>query len=113
MPVVGIIADPSLEKTLSYAVFVCIVSETIRKEIELQWPEVVLMSFSLQEFGRKLMHSSQYCKPEHRPRWWLSGDPDHIPDVVLCDVLIYLSHGNGMCPVAFLQFPRRKKRIQL
>jgi len=112
MPVVGIIADPALKETLPYAVFVCLVSETIRKEMGLQWPDVVLMSFSLQEFGRKLMRSSQYCDAENRPRWWLSGDRNHVPDVILCDVLIYLSHGNTMCPVTFLQFPRRKKRIQ-
>ena len=112
MPVVGIIADSALEGTLPYAVFVCLVSETIRKEMQLQWPNVILMSFSLKDFGRKLMHSSQYCEPENRPRWWLSGDPNIITDMILCDVLIYLSHGNDMCPMTFLQFTRRKKRIQ-
>ena len=108
MPVVGIIADSSLE--ISYAVFVCLVSETIRKEMQLQWPDVVLMSFSLKDFGRTLIRSSQYCEPENRPRWWLSGDQNNITDMILCDVLIYLSHGD-MCPMAFLQFTRRKKRI--
>lgn len=116
MPIVGIIADPGLEGVLSrhYATFACFVSETIRKEFQLRWSNVVLMSFSLESFGRKLMRSSQHCQPENRPRWWLKGESNKITDMILCDYLIYLTmgHGDDGCSMIFLQFDRRKKRIQ-
>lgn len=120
MPVVGIISDPTLEATQiaseslnHYGVFACLISEMIRKEFGLNWPDVVLMSFSLQGFGRKLMHSSQHCAPENRPRWWIRGDHNNVQDSILCDALIYLTpeHYDNDQSLFFLRFARRKKRI--
>lgn len=116
MPIVGIIADSSLEDlqgSSAYGVFACMISETVRREFGYDWNQVVLMSFSLEDFGRRLMRASQYCAVANRPRWWLRGDAKNIQDMILCDNLIYLTpcHHSDAESQLFLQFTRRKKRI--
>lgn len=120
MPVVGILADPTFEslqqseqRALHYGVFVCMISETILHEFRYNWSQVVLMSFSLRDFGKQLILSSQYCQVSNRPRWWMEGDTAQTQDVALCDHLIYLTPVAHHTPnsMVFFQFPRKKKRI--
>ena len=115
MPIIGVIGDPLLESidSRNYATFACMLNELFR-EFHLSCDKVVLMFFSLQDFGDRYMRSSQHCTPESRPRWKLDGSLEHVPDLILCDYLIFFTPMDyeNEASRAFFQFPRLKRRVE-
>lgn len=118
MPVIGIIADSQVEGETPFGLFVCLLSNAIRRLFGYPWRDVVLLAFSMQQETQRLVHvSQQYCSSRGRPRGWRAANMCQPDDWMLCDALVYVT-GPGFpsdeeAADLFLRFERPKKRLSL